>query len=69
MKIVYSDHARRRMKQRGIEEWEVEHILKHPHYIKKSFDEKREAVGELRNRYIKIVFLKEENYIKVITVI
>ena len=35
MKIVYSEHAKKRMKQRGIEEWEIENILKHPDYIKK----------------------------------
>jgi len=67
MDIIYSDHAKKRMKERGIEDWEVEHILKHPSYIKKSADEKREAVGEIRYRKIKIVFRKE-NYIKVITV-
>ncbi len=34
MKIVYSDHAKKRIKQRGIEDWEIEHILKFPEYIK-----------------------------------
>ncbi len=57
------------MKLRGIEEFEVEHTLKYPSYIKKSSENKREAVGELKNREIKIVFIKEENYIKIITVI
>lgn len=68
MKIVYSDHAEKRVKQRGIEDWEVEHVLKFPKYIKKSFDERKEAVGEIKNRKIKIVFVELENYIKVITV-
>ena len=45
MGIIYSDHAKKRMKQRGIEDWEVEHILKHPSYIKKSIEERREAIG------------------------
>jgi len=69
MKIIYSDHAKKRMKQRGIEEWEIEHILKYPSYIKKSFERKKEAVGEMRNRKIKIIFIELENYIKIITVI
>ena len=69
MKIIYSEHAKKRMKQRGIEEWEIENILKHPDYIKKTFEERKEAVGEMRNRKIKIVFIELENYIKIITVI
>ena len=69
MKIVYSDHARKRMRQRGITEQEIEHILKHPIYIKKSFEGRKEAVGEIKNRTIKIKFIEKENYIKIITVI
>ena len=69
MKIIYSDHAKKRMKQRGIEEWEIEHLIKHPSYIRKTFEERKEAIGEIRNRKIKIVFINEENYIKIITII
>lgn len=68
MKIVYSEHAIKRMKQRGITELEVEHILRYPSYIKKSFEETKEAVGKVNNRLIKIKFIEIENYIKVITV-
>ena len=28
MGIIYSDHAKKRMKQRGIEDWEVEQNVK-----------------------------------------
>ena len=69
MKIVYSNHAKKRMKQRGIEEWEIEQLLKSPAYIKKSFDYRKEALGELRDRKIKIIFIEIGNYIKIITVI
>ncbi len=69
MKLIYSYHAKRRMKQRGIEEWEIEHLLKHPSYIRKTFEGKREAIGVTKKRFIKVVFIKEENYIKIITVI
>lgn len=69
MQIIYSDHAKKRMKQRGIEEWEIEHLLKYPSYIRKSFEGRKEAVGEIRNRKIKIVFIKEDKYIKIITII
>ncbi len=57
------------MKQRGIEEWEIEHLLKHPSYIRKSFEGRKEAIGEIRDRKIKIVFVSEEKYIKIITII
>lgn len=69
LNIIYSDHARKRLKQRGITELEVEHVLKYPNYIKKSFEGRKIAVGEVNRREIKISFIKKENYIKVITVI
>ncbi|MEK6901661.1 MAG: DUF4258 domain-containing protein [Nanoarchaeota archaeon] len=69
MKIIYSDHAHRRMKQRGITELHIEHILAYPSYIKKSFEERKEAVGVVQDRTIKVVFFETENYIKVITII
>ena len=47
MKIVYSEHTKKRMKQRGIIELEIEHILKHPSYVKKSFEGTKEALGKL----------------------
>ena len=68
MKIIYSDHAKKRMRERNITEEEVEYILKSPEFVKKDFNNKREAVGHIKNRKIKIVFVKE-NYIKIITVI
>ncbi len=69
MEVTYSYHAKKRMKQRGIEEWEIEHLLKYPAYIKKTFDGRKEAVGEIRDRLVKVIFIKEEKYINVITVI
>ena len=69
MNIIYSDHAKRRMRQRGITEFEVDHVLKHPNYIKKSFQGRKVAEGEANNRTIKISFIEKENFIKVITVI
>ena len=68
MKIIYSDHARKRIRERGIEEWEIEHVLKYPSYIKKSFEERKIAVGEIKNRKLGIIYLEEESYIKVISV-
>ena len=69
MKIDYSDHAEKRIKQRGITKLEVEYILKHSMYIKKSFEGTKEASGEIRGRIIKIKFIETENYIRIITII
>lgn len=69
MNIVYSEHAILRMKQRGITSLEVEHVLQYPMYIKKSSEERKEAVGIVGNKAIKIKFIAIENYIKIITVI
>ena len=69
MNIQYSDHAERRIKQRGVTKLEVEHVLEYPFYIKKSFQGRKEAVGEVKGRIIKIKFIEKENYIKIITVI
>ena len=68
MKIIYSDHARKRIKERGIEDWEIEHVLKHPSYIIKSFEKRKIAVGEIKNRKLGIIHIEEESYIKVISV-
>jgi len=68
MEIFYSNHAKKRMKERGIGNWEVEYLIKHPSYIKKSGD-KKEAVGMMRNREIRIIYAEIENYIRIITVI
>lgn len=68
MEIDYSEHAEKRLKQRGITKLEVEHVLSYPNYIKKSFDERREAGGMVNNRTMKIIFIEKEKYIKIITV-
>jgi len=68
MNVVFFDHAKKRIRERGIEDWEIEHLLKHSSYIKKSFDERRIAVGEIKDRKLKIIYTEEESYIKVISV-
>lgn len=70
MRIFYSEHAKIRIKQRGISRLEVQHVLEYPHIIKKSYDKRLEAIGKIKNRDIKIIYrLKKPNVIKVITVL
>lgn len=68
MNIIYSAHAKERLKQRGITEFEVEYLLQHPMNVRKSSEGLEEAVGESNNRIVKIVFARKENYIKIVTV-
>jgi len=68
MKLIYSDHAKKRMKQRGITELEVEHVIKYPTYTKKSFEGRKESVGKVRDKTIKIAYFEEENFINVVSV-
>lgn len=69
MSIIYSEHSLKRMKQRGITELEVNYILNHPIYLKNSFAGRKEACGQIKNRVIRIEFIQEESYIKIITII
>ncbi len=68
MKIFITDHARQRMKQRGVTLLELSHVLRFPLTIRNSHDGKKIAVGIVNNRNIHIVFFPRENYIKIITV-
>ena len=68
MRIIYSEHAKKRMKQRGITEFEIEQVLISPSFVKKSFEGRKIVVGSVKNRIIKMVFIETENYIRVITV-
>ncbi len=72
MDIIYSEHARKRMKERSVEEWEIEHILQFPFYIKKSDKGTIEAYGRLRNRTLKIIYevreMKGVRYKRIVSV-
>jgi uncharacterized DUF497 family protein len=69
MQIFYTEHSKKRMKQRGITHLETEHILQHPIYVRNLINGRCEAVGEVNNRRIKVVFVRKKNFINVITVI
>ncbi|MBS3131385.1 DUF4258 domain-containing protein [Candidatus Woesearchaeota archaeon] len=68
MEIIYSDHARKRMRQRGVTELEVRHVLAYSRYVKKSFEGRKLAEGSANGRVIRISFIETENFIKIITV-
>lgn len=68
MRLVYSWHAKIRMKQRGVTEFEIEYILKYPINIINSTNNKKIAIGNIKNRNVKVVFIYKEDYIKIITI-
>ncbi len=65
---MHTDHAEKRMKQRGITMLEVEHVLTYPKKVQNLPDGKKRVLGTVNNREIVILSIDEENYIKVITV-
>jgi len=67
--INYSDHAQKRLKQRGITPLEVEFVLQHPQYVLKSTEGRKIAVGTIKNRTIRVIFTETENYIKIVTIL
>ncbi len=48
------------MRLGGVEEWEIEHILRFPAYILKYPEGTMEAYGELRHRKLKVVYEDKE---------
>lgn len=66
--LVYSDHAKKRMKQRGLTELETEYVFDFLECIRKSFEWRKEATATIRNRHIHVEFVERDNYIIIITV-
>lgn len=54
MHIEYTYHAKIRMNDRGVEEDDVEYILKYPFFVRKSFQDRLIAVGKWNRRPIKM---------------
>ncbi|MFC1768201.1 DUF4258 domain-containing protein [Nanoarchaeota archaeon] len=69
MRIRYSSHAYKRMKQRGISHIHVLHALKFSSQIRRSYGCRKIAEITIENQSIKVVFIEMETYIKVVTVI
>lgn len=67
MKIVFSYHAQKRLKERDIKEKDVYEIVEFPDYTIKRGEE-IEAYKKIEGRLIKVVYIIMQNYIKIITV-
>ncbi|MAE13663.1 hypothetical protein CMO92_03785 [Candidatus Woesearchaeota archaeon] len=69
MNLIISDHALKRMRQRSITKQDIKHVLRHPLKILSSFQGRKQAVGQINRRSIKVVYIQTESYIKIITVV
>ena len=67
-KIVFSNHATKRMFERGINEKDVEDAVEKPDYKVQRGIEK-EAYKKLNGGTVKIVYAETESFIRIITVI
>jgi len=68
MKVVLSNHAKKRLFERGIKMNEVIETLEMPDYVV-SKGNKKEAHKKIKDKTLKVVYLEEDKYIKAVTLI
>ncbi|MFH0869232.1 MAG: DUF4258 domain-containing protein [archaeon] len=67
-KIIFSNHATKRMFQRGIGEKDIESAVEKPDY-KVQRGAEIEAYKKLNGETLKVVYAETESFIKIITVV
>ena len=67
MKLIFSNHAKKRMAEREIAVEKVKDAIDFPDYTV-AFGDKIESNKKINDKILKAVYSKEKNYIKVITV-
>ena len=65
--IIFSDHALAKLSQRNIPKTKVLEALKQPDQIFSSISDRKVAYKKIRKLYLKVVFIKEDLNIIVIT--
>jgi predicted transcriptional regulator len=68
MKFIFTKHAKERMLERNISEEEIEEVMEFPDYSVRK-QNIIESIKRFKDRELKIVYLKEGKFIKIITVI
>jgi hypothetical protein len=66
MKIILSNHASKRAVEREISKEDIREAIEFPDYIVKK-NKKIESHKKIGNKFLKIIYVNKENYIKVIT--
>ena len=67
-KIAFSDHAKLRMKQKGMSRLEIVYVLQYAYHVIKTRKGRKVAIGGINNRTIKVVFVETKKHIKIITI-
>jgi len=67
MKILYSSHAKKRLRERGIKEEDVIETIEFPEYTIRRSNNEIEAYKKIKGRMLKVVYFQKERYIKIIT--
>jgi len=65
--IIYTNHARQRMAERGITEDDVEQVLAWPDYVISSGDRNTMAAKKFKGREVHIVYKAQKERIILIT--
>ncbi len=68
MRFILTNHAKKRMDERNIPLDQIKQTIEFPEYIITK-NQKIESYKRINQRLIKVVYLKKDNFIKIITVI
>lgn len=67
MQIMFTEHAEKRLKERGVKKEQVKETIEFPEYTIKRTNNEIEAYKKMAGKMLKVVYLEKEKYIKVIT--
>lgn len=67
MRIDFSPHAEKRLKERGVDKEKIIEVINFPDYTIRRSNYKIEAFKKIKDKILKVVYFQIENYIKVIT--
>ena len=68
MNLIFTNHAKQRMIERGIKINEIQEAIDFPDYTINK-DGKIESYKNINSKHLKIIYSKEGKFIKIITVI
>lgn len=67
-RVIFSDHAEKRRRQRGFTSIEIEFVIERPQYKKKRLDGRIEVFGVVKSRQIKVIYEEKESYLKIVSI-
>lgn len=67
MEIIFTNHAKKRMIERGITNKEIKEALNFPDHMVKRADGEIEVFKLIKKKTLKVVYIEKGKFIKVIT--